>query len=231
MAVQYEEPRVSISTRAQVVFPSDEYQHLHTHPNISPMEEENRYGSVPLSKKHTGRAIAYAVTTLVAFALTITTLFALQQPGHNLFTTAELGCGNSPEQAIAKGCLFDVTSFTWLPGPCFDPQIPHDFLATSDWRWYRDAGGQEEVAVSLATTGRLDNLFVSMRYHVAHCAFMWSKLHRAMATGGMIDSYVGSLEHTEHCAKMILAVVNEGQDAVGLNTVIRLKYATCSNPL
>jgi hypothetical protein len=102
-------------------------------------------------------------------------------------------------------------------------------MATSDWRWFRDPEGQEEVPPSLAATGRLDNLFVSMRYHVAHCVFMWRKLHRAMETGAMIDSYVGSMKHTVHCTRMILAAANRTEHVVHLNTVIRLKYAKCTN--
>jgi hypothetical protein len=69
-------------------------------------------------------------------------------------------------------------------------------LLGSFYRQYRlisDEKNDEE-------TGTYNGIHVTWGYHITHCIFMWRKLQRAMIAGNLVDSHIGSLEHTVHCA-------------------------------
>ena len=42
------------------------------------------------------------------------------------------------------------------------------------------------------------------QYHVTHCQFLLKKLHRAQASGRMIDGQIMPTHHTEHCVGQTL---------------------------
>ena len=135
-----------------------------------------------------------------------------------------LECGNSPSEALSRGCSFDVMSFAWLPAPCFDKELMQDFLSLRNWVWYRDESGNEPAADPMAVaSGQYDQLFVTQEYHMYHCTYMWRKMHRAVQRALPLDGYIGSMGHTEHCENMLVhqAPLNS------TNTVIMSKYVNC----
>ena len=74
------------------------------------------------------------------------------------------------------------------------------------------------------------DLYVRWEHHLHHCAYMWSKLHRAVKRGGPIDEYIANYHHTIHCGKML---VDEHRlyDLEDINTIIKVKYPECSSGL
>jgi hypothetical protein len=158
-------------------------------------------------------------------------IFALASFGAWVFfpsteSTEAPRCGTSAMDAISQHCWFDVMSFSWLPEPCFDNVLTAEFLNVTSWRWYGDPQGNHEIPYETIETGEIDEAFVSAQYHVTHCVMMWKKMHRAISNGWPIDSYIGSLNHTEHCSRMLLT---QGSPDAGtnLNTIIRAKYPSC----
>ena len=144
-------------------------------------------------------------------------------------------CGNSPDTARAMGCHFDIMSFSWLPAACYDTELSYNFTyaypnvtTPTRWQWYEDEYGGKPVPLADVETGNYKKLYVTWEYHVVHCVFMWKKLHRAVNSGGRVDSYVGNLAHTEHCARILL---DQDEDMGGgsdiVNTAIRMKFPTC----
>jgi hypothetical protein len=53
---------------------------------------------------------------------------------------------------------------------------------------------------------------------------MWKRLHKALAGTILLDSYVGSYEHTQHCEHMLLS---KDVDLHSVNTAIQRKFPTC----
>jgi hypothetical protein len=37
-------------------------------------------------------------------------------------------CGKTADEARARGCVFEVTGFTWIPKECHDPNTEEEFL-------------------------------------------------------------------------------------------------------
>ncbi|KAF2104193.1 hypothetical protein NA57DRAFT_70410 [Rhizodiscina lignyota] len=131
-------------------------------------------------------------------------------------------CGSSLEEARAKGCEFDVISFTWLPPECHDPELVDDFLSLSDREWYQDPRGLDPAPREKVMNGEYQRLFVTREYHVYHCRYQWRKMHRGIQKR-VIDSYIGSYNHTVHCEMMLMQVVPRSLT----DTRINRKYIQC----
>lgn len=133
-------------------------------------------------------------------------------------------CGSSPEEALSRGCHFDLMSFCWLPDLCYDPSLTDDFIKAGPWKWYSAPDGGDEIPEDIVRTGVYDNLFVSFDYHRNHCLHMWSKLHRAIIQGNPIDGYIGNYNHTLHCQEMLL---DDDTPDDAIMTIIKTKYPSC----
>lgn len=113
-------------------------------------------------------------------------------------------CGYTPEEARKRGCTYELTSFSWLPDECLDLEVEEEFLQARDWHFYRDINGTDEVTLEEVRLGEAKGFFVAWDFHTAHCGYLLKKLHRALKRGGKVDSYIGSLEHTQHCVNFLL---------------------------
>lgn len=110
----------------------------------------------------------------------------------------------SPAEARSLGCRFDPMSFSWLAPSCFDQVLTSQFLDVEDWHWYLDDAKQHEADRTAVLSDQYEGLFVDIRYHWQHCAFMWRKLRRAILSTGVINGFVGSYKHSDHCAEALL---------------------------
>jgi hypothetical protein len=61
-------------------------------------------------------------------------------------------CGRTPEEARAKGCLFEMTGSSWVPKECYDPETEAEFLNFKDWQYHRD------INYTQGTADREENL-------------------------------------------------------------------------
>ncbi|KAI1176849.1 hypothetical protein F4777DRAFT_577564 [Nemania sp. FL0916] len=139
-------------------------------------------------------------------------------------------CGSTPEEAKARGCHFDTISFCWLPDECYDPDLVATFEATRNWEYFEDPEGTKPISHEELVGGHANNLWVSWEYHLRHCMFMWMKLHRAVLAKGdptrpLIDSYIANLNHTNHCATILLT--DRDVAFPTLNTETLVKYPHC----
>ncbi|TAQ86706.1 hypothetical protein B7494_g4980 [Chlorociboria aeruginascens] len=123
-------------------------------------------------------------------------------------------CGTTPSEARAKGCVFEMTEFAWLPKACSDPEIEAEFLNAKNLQYYRDANYTEEVPLSEVKRGDGPGFFVRQDYHLEHCAFLFKKLHKSISQGRKIDGIISPFHHTSHCVHMLLGPPNDRWDAV-----------------
>ncbi|KAE9364267.1 hypothetical protein N431DRAFT_298805, partial [Stipitochalara longipes BDJ] len=110
-------------------------------------------------------------------------------------------CGNSTEEAQRNGCILDFMSEAWVHPDCYDEELEAEFLGLSDWHWYADQEGEQELTKEfIRRTGGPDPMWVSNQYHEQHCKYTWMKLHRAVIRHKPIDNHIGRYEHTLHCS-------------------------------
>lgn len=123
----------------------------------------------------------------------------------SLPTSNRTDCGTTVQQARANGCILDFIAGAWVHPNCYDKNLESEFLSLSDWHWYYDAEGQEDLSeMKIRETGGPDPLYVRWDYHDLHCAYTWKKLHRAVIGQKPIDSHIGSMHHTDHCSTSMI---------------------------
>jgi len=116
-------------------------------------------------------------------------------------------CGDTWEDAKRLGCHYDVMTSRWYSTECFDEEVLVDFLAEPlvNYTWYADRNHTQQVPEQVALSGEFDKLFPLYDYHIAHCLYLWRRLHHAVVTTRPLDDDLLSYEHTIHCTRMILA--------------------------
>ena len=145
------------------------------------------------------------------------------KPTHNYLYT---NCGNTFEEARARGCLFDTISFSWLAPECHDEELVAEFdKLPIVWHFYTDPAGTQEVPMDVVERGERA-LYVPWSHHLWHCSFLWRKMHRAVMAGTPVDSYIGLYAHTKHCSQIMVAE-NSLHPMDEVNTIMTLKFPYC----
>ena len=135
-----------------------------------------------------------------------------------------LPCGTTPEEAIARGCHFDIIATAWLPPKCIDHQLIAEFEASYHWLYFRNPNGTDLYPSDHDTLGSQNTtIWTTFRWHVAHCLYMWRKLNRALVQGHMTDGETITQKHTDHCSKVILQMTNPDSIA----TIVEIIYPPC----
>jgi hypothetical protein len=202
-----------------------------------------RLGHVDLGHKSRGnRETLYIFGSFAAFAFLVVTaiiIFATKSSESACLASTAMptqlatmnsrtgvDCGDSPDTARARGCHFDFVSFVWLPHECYDDAYVNSFAAKKDWTWHYDVNNTAgpEIPLEVLRTGDVAMGWVSWEYHRAHCAWTWMKLVSDVEKAGAIDGYVLNMNHTRHCAKLMM---QEGVDAEEVNSKFFVQYPTC----
>ncbi|KIX03841.1 uncharacterized protein Z518_07394 [Rhinocladiella mackenziei CBS 650.93] len=113
-------------------------------------------------------------------------------------------CGSSRDDAVSRGCQFDIMSFSWLPPACYDEALAIEFAGLRGWQYFRDENRTTGIPRKEVALGQYDLLYVSTEYHVLHCTYMWRKMHRAVLKAAPIDGYIGEYNHTKHCEEVLV---------------------------
>ena len=164
---------------------------------------------------------------ITAFLLSILVVLGLvsgPQTHRNLIESSS--CGSSPREAKARGCIFDLMSWCWVPPACHDEQLSQQNLDLGPWLWYEDVQATRPVLQQTAELGEIPILFVEESFHQIHCTYIWKKMHRAYLSQRTIDSYVGRFNHTIHCSEVLL---RRGVIWDQVDTSVVLKYPTCDD--
>lgn len=146
--------------------------------------------------------------TLTIYLLAFLVLTALAVSARHPRPTIYLSCGSNPTEARARNCSFDILSFAWQTPECYDDQLMTEFLSyhiiddPAGWKFFQEPETNISVPLVAVITGELD-AFVTWRYHIVHCTFMWRQMHRALARG-WIDAHLNSYNHTLHCQNTLL---------------------------
>ena len=127
-------------------------------------------------------------------------------------------CGTTAAEARSKGCVFEMTGFSWLPKECADPMVEMEFLNARDLQYYRDSNYTQEVPLDEVRKGDGPGFYVKQDYHLAHCGFLFKKLHRAISEGKKVDGVISPVGHTGHCVQPTHSRRPRGRDAAWTST-------------
>lgn len=171
--------------------------------------------SEAVSTATTSAAPIVAATTTAASAPTPT---AIVDDG-SLKTVEEQpiqDCGFTPDEARAKGCVFDVMMQLWTPAACFDEILSNRFLEVGNWTWYADPSASHVFTLEEMRKGEHDAVYVAQDYHITHCIYAWEMLVRAMRNQSPLITELISYDHVIHCRHKTLQRADGGTTIRGV---------------
>lgn len=125
-------------------------------------------------------------------------------------------CGYTPQEARAKGCVFDVMMQLWTPAACFDEVLSNRFLDVGNWTWYADPSATVIYSLEDMRKGEHDAVYVAQDYHITHCIYAWEKLVRAMRNQEPLITELISYDHVIHCRHKTLQRADGGASIRGV---------------
>lgn len=136
-----------------------------------------------------------------------------------------LDCGHSPEEARAKGCVYDVMMQDWVPEPCYDAVLTEKYLKQGNYTWYADGDGNTTISDEVMAKGEHGRAWMSTSYHKDHCVFSWLKIVRALRLKRGISQELLSYDHVMHCS---MGALREDSNDKGLGVSAPTNYAKCA---
>lgn len=158
---------------------------------------------------------------------------ALNPSNPNVYTYPHLGnvvaktegCGASPQEAKAKGCIFDFMNYHWIRPECYYEEGSKEAEKKGPWTFYRDRNftelipGQDAESLSTETV-----VYTQYSWHVVHCVYALKSVHRAAMTGKWLPEEEASWPHTLHCSEVFQLM---GTPADANMTRIDMQFLGC----
>lgn len=131
-------------------------------------------------------------------------------------------CPADPLSARKSGCSFDLLANGWIPAPCFDAIMHHDFVDGSDYGFFYDRNGERRVHQDTIMEG--DNsrypegLWVTFEEHISHCRYLVNGSIRAVSRSdtAFLDVYLDQ-DHMMHC----FGVLGESRPSSQIETYVK----------
>ena len=123
----------------------------------------------------------------------------VSEPAKEATEVVITGCGSTPGDARAAGCVYDVMMQLWTPPACMDWNLTNKYLANNNWTWYADSNAEHIMSDEEIALGEHDVVYVAQDYHVKHCIFAWEKVIRALRTQQPLIEELISYDHIIHC--------------------------------
>ncbi|KAK8067396.1 hypothetical protein PG997_014143 [Apiospora hydei] len=117
-------------------------------------------------------------------------------------------CGVSPEEASAKGCVFDMLAFAWVPQQCFDAELSSTYNTYEDFEFfYERENNNSRIPVDELKKGVNRRVYTSGKYHRTHCTYAWQTLQRAVLHGyALSDNKTMNQGHFDHCSYYLINI-------------------------
>ncbi|KAI1337279.1 hypothetical protein F5Y15DRAFT_425865 [Xylariaceae sp. FL0016] len=196
----------------------------------------NGYAQAQLAKRqHTIRS--YAILAVFASVVSIVSLGAVMHmlssaqtlvfPSY-LDTQFKYDCGNSSDEALAKGCVFDELLLSWIPSECPRRQEAK-FMDYMNWTWPMYADIEGEQPLDRHQLSRWDNkeYFTTQREHSGHCMFIMLRFFDSVRYGNRVDSMAMHHPHARHCTQFILELLEETKDRDTIFGPFTIEYESC----
>jgi hypothetical protein len=165
--------------------------------------------------------IAKMAGLALLFALAMYGLYSISQVAYRMYHShvmvreARCECkGNTPEESIANGCMFDGLAMIWLPSQCRDDELSAEFATMGDgpggsWIYYDDPELMIELPLGEVMMRAWErapgtSVYMQTRWHITHCIMSWRREHRSHIDGKFLDPFAQGEGHIKHCGMKIL---------------------------
>ncbi|TGO73956.1 hypothetical protein BELL_0318g00010 [Botrytis elliptica] len=220
-----------------------------TSSSVASIDEEDSSSTEKETRQQTHHRIFFISSILaivVLGAVTLTTLLVDSHSGvvPNTPSPPSQGgsqvvahCGISAQEAMERGCLWDIMSFGWIHPLCFDKEESDRWAAKyGPFDWYVDDGqavDEKEQPVNGTLTQPLSldeipfaqSVWTTQGYHIMHCLYLLKMVHVAALNSDPVSNEAVNLGHTDHCVGLIGNTDLIEYDAI--TTPVRLLFVQC----
>lgn len=146
-------------------------------------------------------------------------------------------CGISPEEAIERGCVWDIMSYGWIHPLCFDKEESDRWAAKyGPFEWFVDdqppldengfpLNGTLTQRLTLEELPFAPSIFTTQGYHINHCMYLLKLVHLAALHNAPVSNEAVNIGHTDHCAGIIGSSDLVPYDKI--TTGVKLLYVQC----
>ncbi|KAL2063648.1 hypothetical protein VTL71DRAFT_5453 [Oculimacula yallundae] len=118
-------------------------------------------------------------------------------------------CGHNASEARSHGCIFDVMMTGWVKLDCYNRDLSEEYLLEGDFKFFSDQDGTKEIPLDILRLGEHTHMWTNDLHHRAHCVYVWKLQALALESQAkgkvkLIDSESYTLDHTEHCARILV---------------------------
>ncbi|OHE91934.1 hypothetical protein CORC01_12784 [Colletotrichum orchidophilum] len=114
-------------------------------------------------------------------------------------------CGSTVAEAKAKGCVFDVMAYGWVPSQCYNGDLVSTYNAYDMSPWAFDRNFTKPATEQVLMAGERRILYTDLRFHQEHCFYTWHNLlHSVEHQRPLIHNLSASTEHRHHCKGLFL---------------------------
>ncbi|TLS26758.1 hypothetical protein PpBr36_04829 [Pyricularia pennisetigena] len=136
-------------------------------------------------------------------------------------------CGNTPAEALARGCVYDEVLLHWIPRECSSPELIDEFVHVWPWRFWTSKAATQELSLAEVRQGdQVEDKWVSFGLHRWHCVATWKSLTYAAMTGTKVPAFVLDWNHTVHCSDHVLINMHPGSP-FDINSHLDIEYTPC----
>nr|A0A8J9WJ26.1 RecName: Full=Phomopsin biosynthesis cluster protein B [Diaporthe leptostromiformis]BDA39146.1 hypothetical protein [Diaporthe leptostromiformis] len=131
-------------------------------------------------------------------------------------------CGESPDEAQSRGCIFEPQLTAWVAPECAFPAVVAEYQDAvgdmmTEWPWFWDTGLQKAVSPEEFPSLQAGNYSVVytpyQASHALHCLYCWRKVSYALEHGvDWMDARCHQFYHQRHCAFFIADKLLEMED-------------------
>lgn len=136
------------------------------------------------------------------------------------------GCGETPAEAEAAGCIFDLMNYGWTPPACYDRELSTLSLDSGPWKWYYDHNATQPIDQDVIQRGQEMHVWTEHHFHMAHCLYAFKVIHKATITAQLVPKELIGWNHTKHCDELLLGKTD--LDVKKITTKVRMIFNPCA---
>jgi len=188
--------------------------------NQSESSLENELPMPVFQRPNPWKRLSFIILLLSVISVTTVALWPTSRKIRNDI----LDCGNSPAEAAAKGCTFDILESAWVHPECFDAELQEKYNPLGVWDFFYDEDLTRPMSDERVASGVDELIYTFSGFHQAHCLYIFDKMERAIMTRRPVNTRMLRESHVEHCALQMLVLMHEFNET---STTVGRNYLPC----
>lgn len=165
--------------------------------------------SVSFGAKQLFLLVGTAIISVAATAVFFTSIGSSSNLGRETASVNPeyiLDCGTSGDEAQARGCVFDIMHYSWIPAPCYNDTLSQQYwdgLKSHGIEFWNDTTKMHVLPYEEILAAKHEYVYTSWLLHLKHCQYLLHRQFQTLTYGGPVDNASRNVSHSEHCLEEV----------------------------